>query len=280
MTLEFSSKILLEDYPKLISRDTIRQCLINLNNLGICRVDIDSILHTGCITKADITKDIKIPLTDNILSALNGNVGMYRRYKWKYYRKTGIEFSRDIKDDKGTELKVNAESRKFLSMLTNHEEIENHFDGMVRFEISLTSTAKIQEFLNIQDTYINKFFKADANPILDMFDKIFSVKSNHIDFQRSTYNEWSMGIIYDYFHGDLKRIEQNIRNVYDDRKGAYSRMKQFEQVKTQKNNTFHIFTIIYLTFNPCNLLSAAERIENTIACQFPIRCCRHCKNIT
>ena len=215
---------------------------------------------------------------------------MYRRYKWKYYRKTGIEFSRDIKDvrskeslklyDKGTELKVNAESRKFLSMLTNHEEIENHFDGMVRFEISLTSTAKIQEFLNIQDTYINKFFKADANPILDMFDKIFSVKSNHIDFQRSTYNEWSMGIIYDYFHGDLKRIEQNIRNVYDDRKGAYSRMKQFEQVKTKKNNTFHIFTIIYLTFNPCNLLSAAERIENTIACQFPIRCCRHCKNIT
>lgn len=133
--------------------------MINLNNLGICRVDIDSILHTGCITKADITKDIKMPLTDNILSALNGNVGMY-----KYYRKTGIEFSRDIKDvrskeslklyDKGTELKVNAESRKFLSMLTNHEEIENHFDGMVRFEISLTSTAKIQEFLNIQDTYI------------------------------------------------------------------------------------------------------------------------------
>ncbi len=140
LTLEFSSKILLEDYPKLISRDTIRQCLINLNNLGICRVDIDSILHTGCITKADITKDIKMPLTDNILSALNENVGMYRRYKWKYYRKTGIEFSRDVKDvrskeslklyDKWTELKVNAESRKFLSMLTNHEEIENHFDGM------------------------------------------------------------------------------------------------------------------------------------------------------
>lgn len=103
-----------------------------------------------------------MPLTDNILSALNENVGMYRRYKWKYYRKTGIEFSRDIKDvrskeslklyDKGTELKVNAESRKFLSMLTNHEEIENHFDGMVRFEISLTSTAKIRKFLNIQDT--------------------------------------------------------------------------------------------------------------------------------
>ena len=246
LTLEFSSKILFDDYPKLINRGTIRKCLINLNSLGICRIDIDGVLQTGCITKADITKDIKMHLTDDILSALNENVGMYRRYKWKHYRKTGIEFSRDVKDgrskeslklyDKGAELKANAESRKFLSMLTNYEDIENYFDGMVRFEISLQSTAKIREFLNIQDTYINEFFNADANPILKMFDKIFIVKSNSIDFRCSTYNEWSMLIILDYFHGDLQQIEQNIRNVYADRKGAYSRMKQFEQVKTKNNN--------------------------------------------
>lgn len=246
LTLEFSSKILYANYAELISKKTIRQCLENLNGLGVCKIDIDGILYTGCVIKADITRDIPMELTNEILSALNDNVGMYRRYKWKHYRNAGIEFSRNVKDrrskeslkiyDKSVELTSNSESRKFLSMLDDMESIEDYFSGITRFEITLNTNDKIREFLNIQDTYINKFFKADANPILYMFDKIFSVKSNHIDFQRSTYNEWSMGIIYDYFHGDLKRIEQNIRNVYADRKGAYSRMKQFEQVKTPKNN--------------------------------------------
>lgn len=58
LTLEFSSKILGEDYPKLISKYTIRQCLENINKLGICRIDVDGILQTGCITSADVTNDV------------------------------------------------------------------------------------------------------------------------------------------------------------------------------------------------------------------------------
>ena len=45
-----------------------------------------------------------------------------------------------------------------------------------------------------------------------------------------------MQIILNHFQGDLQQIEQNIRNVYADRKGAYSRMKQFEQLKAKNNN--------------------------------------------
>lgn len=185
-------------------------------------------------------------MTDKLLSDLNENVGMYRRYKWHYYRKTGIEFCWDVKDrrsketlklyDKGNELKANAESRNFLSMLTNRESVENYFNNIVRFEISLSSTAKIREYLNIQTTYINDFFSTHASPIVTMFDKIFTIKSNSIDFQSSTYNEWAMQIILNHFQGDLQQIEQNIRNVYADRKGASFRMKQFEQLKAKNNN--------------------------------------------
>ena len=34
----------------------------------------------------------------------------------------------------------------------------------------------------------------------------------------------------------LTANRENIRNVYADRKGAHSRMKQFEQVKIKNNN--------------------------------------------
>ena len=82
LTLEFSSKILGEDYPKLISKYTIRQCLENINKLGICRIDVDGILQTGCITSADITKDVHATLSDETLHALSLWVKNYRRYKW------------------------------------------------------------------------------------------------------------------------------------------------------------------------------------------------------
>ena len=47
LTLEFSSKILKEKYPDLISRDTIKECLTNINQLNICEIDVDSILLMG-----------------------------------------------------------------------------------------------------------------------------------------------------------------------------------------------------------------------------------------
>lgn len=246
LTLEFSSKILYANYAELISKKTIRQCLENLNGLGVCKIDIDGILNTGCVTKADITRDIPMELTNEILSALNDNVGMYRRYKWKHYRNAGIEFSRNVKDrrskeslkiyDKSVELTSNSESRKFLSMLDDMESIEDYFSGITRFEITLNTNDKIREFLNIQDTYIADFFNADANPILTMFDKIFTIKPTGIDGVGSSYNDWAMLIILDHFHGDLQQIEQRVRNLYSDRKGAYSRMKQFERLKVNTNN--------------------------------------------
>ena len=44
MTIEFSSKILFKDYPLLISTQTFRQCLLNIENLNICKLNIDKII--------------------------------------------------------------------------------------------------------------------------------------------------------------------------------------------------------------------------------------------
>lgn len=126
LTIEFSSKILFEDYPKLITAETLPQCLYNLNDLGICIIDIDGVLKTGCITQADITKDVSWELTDDILTALNNNVGNYRRFKWQHYDGKGITFTKDIigrgKEEikfynKRKELSATAQNRRFLDLL-------------------------------------------------------------------------------------------------------------------------------------------------------------------
>ncbi|MEG0032736.1 MAG: hypothetical protein RR689_00360, partial [Mucinivorans sp.] len=80
MTIEFSSKILLKDYPLLISAETFRQCLENIEILGICTLDIDSIINNGYFSKLHITKDINLRLTTEILDGLNQCTKEYRRY--------------------------------------------------------------------------------------------------------------------------------------------------------------------------------------------------------
>ena len=44
LIIEFSSKILKNDYPKLINRDTIYQCFNNINSTGIIKLDTEEII--------------------------------------------------------------------------------------------------------------------------------------------------------------------------------------------------------------------------------------------
>ena len=103
LTLEFSSKILKENYPDLISRDTIKKCLTNINQLNICNIDVDSILSNGVVTSVDITYDADLILNDNLLDALNSQVNNYRRFKWTHYNNEGITFTKDVKSKDCTE---------------------------------------------------------------------------------------------------------------------------------------------------------------------------------
>lgn len=81
LEIEISSKILKERYAELINRDNIRQCLLNINSLEICTLDVNGILHHGWVIRADITKDVDLMLTDEVLGAMNQNVSNYRRFK-------------------------------------------------------------------------------------------------------------------------------------------------------------------------------------------------------
>ena len=44
VVIEFCGKILGKDYPKLISKETIRQCFETINDLGFVEVDIDAMM--------------------------------------------------------------------------------------------------------------------------------------------------------------------------------------------------------------------------------------------
>lgn len=240
LTLEFSSKILKENYPDLISRDTIKKCLTNINQLNICNIDVDSILSNGVVTSVDITYDADLILNDNLLDALNSQVNNYRRFKWTHYNNEGITFTKDVKSKDCTETITlynkekeicTSHNKNFLNSLSQPQQIMDYFKGKTRFEITLDTPKKIMNYLNLTNNKIFSVLNSDTNPILILFDKIFNNSVTNISNATfDNYEEWSMKIILDSYNGDLKRLEQDVRNKFSSRSGATKRMKKFEAV--------------------------------------------------
>lgn len=240
LTLEFSSKVLKENYIKLISKETIKECLTNISKLNICDIDIDNILLHGVVTSLDVTYDTDLILNDNILDALNSQVSNYRRFRWTHYEKEGITFTKDVKsrDCAETITLYNKEkeiwsshNKNFLNNLSRPQLVTNYFIGKTRFEITLDTPQKIMNYLNLSDTKIFSVLNSDANPILTQFNKVFG--NSTADMPNPTfddYENWAMKIILERYNGDLKLLEQDVRNKFCSRSGASKRMRKFEAV--------------------------------------------------
>ncbi|MDL2213110.1 hypothetical protein LJC29_04000, partial [Bacteroides sp. OttesenSCG-928-N06] len=132
LTIEFSSKILKENYHKLISKTNIRECLDNLNQMNICEIDVDGILSEGCFNSVDVTQDCDFVLNEKVLDALNTQVANFRRFKWNHYEREGITFTKDVKCrkcmetitlyNKGKEITTGS-NKNFLSSLPEPQKI-------------------------------------------------------------------------------------------------------------------------------------------------------------
>ena len=240
LEIEFSSKILLERYPELISKYTIRQCLENLNKLGICTIDVDGVLKHGWIIKADVTKDVDLELTDEVLNALNQNVGNYRRFKWQHYNHKGITFRKDVVYGKEEIViynkykKLSNNSWKFINTLPNKQDILRYFAGKTRFEVKLDSERKILEHICANSIY--EFFDSIDTVNRAQFDKIFDVSAKPLDTLKCrNWDEWAIAYLLDHFNYDLKHIDQLMRadGVFSSRNGHRNKMKLFEEVKSK-----------------------------------------------
>ena len=245
MTIEFSSKILGDDYPKLITKHTFRKCLENLNKLGICEIDIDGIMQYCYFKMLHITTDFSMELTDEKLDTLCilGNNTM--RFKWQHYETSGITFSKDVKDEKSKdslkiynkEKEINlGKNKKFLSKLNDPNKIKEYFEeNNTRFE-AIVKGDKIKTHLDIQDTHIDSVFSSKANPILLIFNNIFGTEELKTNLSQ-TYSpiEWFMKNTLELYNHDIKKIKMELRNCYSSRK-VDGRIKQLRELSNRLLN--------------------------------------------
>lgn len=186
LILEFTGKILLDKYSSLINLNTIRECLQEINRLGICYLDIDSILSYGEVTKCDVTKDITYHKIEDIINIIKQNISNYEKWITKAYLKEGLVVENVVKTprykkrlsiyDKGKEM-LSSNNKYFLNMLKNKEQLLAWFKGKIRFELNIGTKEGIRQLLNVPNNNLQTVLASKTNPILTVFDEAISDSS-------------------------------------------------------------------------------------------------------
>ena len=240
LVLEFTGKILMDDYPQLINRNNIVQCLETINEMGICRIDTEAILAHGEICKCDVTKDIPSKQMPEIISQLKQNLTNYDKWTCAKYQGNGLVIYNTVKTDKykkrlsiydkEKELKK-ACNREFLNLVKDQQGIIDYFKGKIRFELNIDTKAQIRLLLGVMDNRLHSVLSSNANPILTVFDE--AVRQNEVTAYHSDLKEYMMALLIRECHNDLEEVEAKVRALTPKTTSIRKRMQPFRDLYTK-----------------------------------------------
>lgn len=180
IVIEFTGKILKDDYFKLINIDTIHQCLNTINHLGICELDVDGVVQSAEVCRCDVTMDVECPFSmDDVKTHLKASITNYNKWLYRNCENNGIEITNNVTSskhrkrlilyEKGKELRK-ANNRNFMDWVNDRDGLERHFESKMRFELNLRTKEQVRRFLGTQDNKLMTVLRSTANPILTVYD--------------------------------------------------------------------------------------------------------------
>lgn len=243
LVLEFTGKILLESYKELIHRDNLRQCLDSINKMGICTLDVDSIITHGIVAKCDVTKDVKVDNFPMIIRYCRQQLKNYRKWICRDYA-SGIVIENAVKTprhkkrlilyDKYKELQK-SENDCFFDAVLNREELLDSYRGIVRFELNINTMEQIRTLLSVADNSLNAVLTSEANPILTVIDEAIRERSsiryctNLRDYERVLFLK---ECCY-----DLMELEAKLRTLVSTNTSIKRVMRPYVELCEQMQNT-------------------------------------------
>lgn len=258
LVIEFSGKVLGANYPDLINKENIRQCLDNINALGICALDVDGILNDGEIVKADVTEDVECDnisaLTKELLSCIKnnerynatcegGNFIVEKKVKTKN-RKLRLTIY-----DKGKEMSLVDNQRWLVSLgSVEAEQINEYFRGKARFEMNLNSIKAIKDALCVRGNSISSVLNSEANPIMPFLNKV--LMDNAEARTAKSIRDFERLVVMEKYGNDMKAIERAILPL--------------KSPKTNLSQVMKPYHLLYNALNENTPKSLKERLKDML----------------
>ena len=240
LVIEFSGKILGSDYKKLISTETIRQCFENINEMGICTLDVEAILADAIVVKCDVTKDVNYADIPAVSAFIKGNVRSYNQFSVKCLRNGNLTIEKNVTTrqakkrltiyDKGKEMSK-MENKRFLE---KYDVVEEDFREVCRFEMNLNSIAQIKSTLGIADAQLMTVLTANGNPIAEFIDEIVTDGDCAPLTNKQAY---MTALVLQDCHNDLAEVEAKMRRIYSMGTNISKIMKPYRDALAKKNKS-------------------------------------------
>lgn len=220
VVVEFCGKVLGKDYPKLISRDTIRHCFENINAMGICRIDVDMMMDAD-VVKADVTKDVHSVDVPKLTTYIRSHISNYHQFISRILRNGNLVVEKNVVSrktkkrmtiyDKGKEMQKKA-NKRFVEAYG----LQGAFDdGTCRFELNLNSKEQVRTTLKLDNNKLSNVLNSSASPIKDFMEKVITPEKEPIKMT-SKKEYFTMLVLKDCDY-DLERVEAKMRELHSSR---------------------------------------------------------------
>lgn len=221
LILEFTGKILKDNYPQLINKDTIQQCFEEILKMGVCSFDVEAVMANHYVCKVDVCCDFDCKDIAEVSTFIKSNIRNYTRYTAKKLYNGNFIVGRNVTTkgrkrrltlyDKSKELMQSA-NRAFRASLKDEGAVMDYFTDKARFEMNLNSMEQIREAFGVEDTTLQTILDSECNPIVGFLDEVLeddSVATRH-NARRDYINEL---ILADCGY-NLERVEATMRKFY------------------------------------------------------------------
>lgn len=227
VVIEFCGKILGRDYPKLISKDTIRQCFEAINALGFVEVDIEAMMEAE-VVKCDVTKDIPVENVKQVTDYIRSHIKNYQRFICRKLKNGNAVVEKNVVNREYKKRMTMYDKDTEMSRATNRTFVEDNglegaFSGMCRFELNLNSKEQIRTSLRIADTKLMTVLSADADPIADFLDE--AVESRDAVTMSDKKSYMTMLVLKDCDF-DLEKVEAKMRALHRSRGTVISKVME------------------------------------------------------
>ena len=242
LSIEFTGKILKDEYVNLINQTNIRQCFEEINKLGICTLSINDILQDSEVSKCDITKDVDYDDLNNIIDYIKQHLVNYR--KWIIKEKHNgivLENSADTPRhrkrltiyNKEQELKL-VGNKDFLNLLSNRKGLLNYFKSKIRFEFNINTKTQIRTFLKISTNSLNDVLTSTTNPLATIINE--TIKETETTPYIKNVQNYLRYLLLKECSFNLAEVEAKIRALSSTNTVISRRIRPYKQLLNNLND--------------------------------------------
>lgn len=187
LKLQFSAKVLNDNYFEGINKNTIHNAIDNINQIGIIDIDINKLIDEGKFHNVDSTNNVDMGIYDmqnqwrDICSslAIAKNNSLFDIHTYNKSNNKGIVYkgnqtsqkNRLIMYGKFIEL-TTSKNKEFLNSCKNPLALLNSSKNILRVESNTTSHKAIKDRFKTTTTNVNEVLNSVSMPNIYMLDKI------------------------------------------------------------------------------------------------------------